>query len=271
MSYETLIVERRGKVGWLWFNRPDSLNAHDLTMLHELPEAWHELDEDDDVTVIVVTGKGRGFCTGADVKEIAASGGGMRERLEKGGKRRRRGGVGPRANDVWKPVIAAVNGVCAGAGLHFIAEADLVVAAEVATFVDTHVSVGQVAALEPIGLLGRIPFAAVMELALVGRHARMSAERAAGLGLVNRLVPASESLEDAAQELAELIARNSPSALMATKRAIWNATEVGRSAALSQGMDVVMGFWGHPDNTEGPRAFVEKREPAWAPPTRPTL
>src|SRR6516225_9642920 len=115
MPYETLILERRGAVGWLWFNRPDALNAHDLTMLAELPQAWQELDDDDDITVIVVTGKGRGFCTGADVKEIAASGGGMRERLAKGGKRRRRG-VGPRANDVRKPVIAAVNGVCAGAG-----------------------------------------------------------------------------------------------------------------------------------------------------------
>ena len=267
MSYETLVVERRGAVGWLRFNRPDALNAHDLTMLAELPDAWEELDDDESVVVIVMTGNGRAFCTGADVKEIAAAGGGMRERLAKGGKRRRRRGIGPRANDVWKPVIAAVNGVCAGGGLHFICEADLVIAAESATFVDTHVSVGQVAALEPIGLLGRIPFA-VMELALLGRHQRMSAQRAADVGMVNRVVPLEE-LEDAAQQLAETVARNSPSALMASKRAIWNALELPRANALAHGMDILSTFWAHPDNAEGPpRLRRRERDPVWAAPTR---
>ncbi len=268
-SYETLIVERRGHVGWLIFNRPDALNAHSLTMLEEIPRAWEELSNDDDVRVIVNTGRGRGFCTGADVREIAAAGG-MGQRMAKLDEKTpgRRRGLGARANDVWKPVITAVNGVCAGGGLHFVADADIVLASTNATFVDTHVSVGQVAALEPIGLVGRLPFSAIMRMALVGRHERLSAQRAFELGMVDELVDPPEELEAAAQRLAETIAKNSPSALMTTKRAIWNALETGREAALAEGMEYVKGFWNHPDNLEGPSAFSEKREPSWAPPSR---
>jgi enoyl-CoA hydratase/carnithine racemase len=273
MTYETLIVERRGPVGWLIFNRPESLNAHNIPMLQEVPQAWTELDEDDAVRVIVITGLGRGFSVGADVKEIAATGGGMGERMKKmddpgehNGKPARRG-LGPRAAGVWKPVITAVNGVCAGGGLHFVCDADIVLAASTAFFVDTHVTVGQVAALEPIGLVGRMPFGAIMRMALVGSYERISAERAYELGMVDQVVE-PDRLQDEAQALAEKIARNSPSALMATKRAVWNALEKGRSAALADGMDYVTGFWDHPDNREGPAAFAEKREPVWAPPTR---
>jgi enoyl-CoA hydratase/carnithine racemase len=268
-TYETLIVERRGHVGWLIFNRPEALNAHNLQMLVEVPQAWEELADDDDVRVIVNTGRGRGFSTGADVREIAAAGGmGARmAKLDEGNPAPRRG-LGARANDVWKPVITAVNGVCAGGGLHFVAEADIVLASSNATFVDTHVSVGQVAALEPIGLYGRMPFSAILRMALIGRHERLNAERAHQLGMVDEVVDPPEALEAVAQALAEKIALNSPSALMATKRAIWEATEVGRAAALAEGMEYVKGFWGHPDNSEGARAFSEKRDPDWAPPSR---
>jgi enoyl-CoA hydratase len=270
MAYETLLVERRGPVGWLIFNRPDALNAHNIPMLREVPEAWAELAADDDVRVIVNTGLGRAFSTGADVKEIAAAGG-MGERmkqLDDGTSSGRRGGLGPRSCDVWKPVIAAVNGVCAGGGLHFVCDADIVLAASNATFVDTHVSVGQVAALEPIGLVGRMPLGAILRMAMVGRHERISAQRAFEFGMVDDVIDPPERLQQAAQALAETIARNSPSALMTSKRAIWAALETGRTSALDQGMDYVRSFWGHPDNVEGPRAFAEKREPDWAPPAR---
>lgn len=266
MSYETLIVERRGPVGWLILNRPDSLNAHDLTMLRELPEAWAELDADTDVRVIVTTGQGRGFCTGADVKEIAASGGGMGERLKPLGDGGERKGVTARACGVWKPVITAVNGVCAGGGLHFVAGADVVIASSNATFVDTHVTVGQTAALEPIGLIGRIPLGAIFRMAFVGSHERLTAEQALAIGMISQVVDPPEKLEDEAQALAELIARNSPAALKYTKRAIWDALDLSRAEALERGMDYVRAMWGHPDNAEGPRAFAQKREPTWVDP-----
>ena len=204
MAYETLLVERRGPVGWLIFNRPDALNAHNIPMLREVPEAWAELAADDDVRVIVNTGLGRAFSTGADVKEIAAAGG-MGERmkqLDDGSSPGRRGGLGPRSCDVWKPVIAAVNGVCAGGGLHFVCDADIVLAASNATFVDTHVSVGQVAALEPIGLVGRMPLGAILRMAMVGRHERLTAQRAFELGMVDDVVDPPERLQETAQALA---------------------------------------------------------------------
>jgi enoyl-CoA hydratase/carnithine racemase len=270
MTYETLIVERRGPVGWLIFNRPESLNAHNLTMLEELPVAWQELNSDDRVRVIVNTGNGRGFCTGADVREIAAAGN-MGERMKKlrpkdGGPR---GGITGRRNDVWKPVIVAVNGVCAGGGLGHVADADTVMASSAATFVDTHVSVGQLAALEPISLFGRIPFGELMKLVLVGRHQRLDALQAKQIGLVSDVVEA-DRLVPAAQELGELMARNSPSAMMASKRAVWRAREMGLSEALAAGLRDVQAFWDHPDNREGPAAFAERREPVWAAPSLPT-
>ena len=271
MGYETLIVERRGPVGWLIFNRPEALNAHSLTMLRELPEAWDELEADDDVRVIVHTGRGRAFCVGADVKEIAATGGGMGDRMKlletKPGDKPRKG-VGSRANEVWKPVITAVNGVCAGGGLNFVAEADVVIASSNATFTDTHVTVGQVAALEPIALAYRMPMQAVLRMAFTGRHERIDAHRALELGMIGEVIDPPERLEEAAQELALKIARNSPSALMASKRAIWAAAELGREEALVEGRAIVEGFWTHPDNREGPAAFAQKRDPDWAPPTR---
>jgi enoyl-CoA hydratase len=270
-SYETLIVERRGNVGWLIFNRPDAMNSHNLKMLEELPRAWKELSNDDDVRVVVITGRGRAFCTGADVKEISAYGS-MGDRIaqlkrdpdDASGERT---GVGPRTNNVWKPVIAAVNGICAGGGLNQVAECDIALAASHATFVDSHVSVGQIAALEPISLYGRVPFGELMRLALVGRHERITAQRAWEIGLISEIVDPPEKLEETAQALAEKIALNSPSALIASKRAVWFAREMGRADALAEGMKLVEGFWTHPDNREGPAAFAAKRDPEWAPPT----
>jgi enoyl-CoA hydratase len=268
MAYESLIVERRGPVGWVTLNRPEALNSHSVAMHRELPQAWREMSADDDVLVIVITGAGRAFATGADVKAVDASGG-MAARLrtvDSSDDLAHRPSLGPRANEVWKPVIAAVNGVCAGGGLHYVAEADIVMAASTATFVDTHVSIGQVAALEPISLVGRMPFGAIMRMALVGRYERLSAARAYELGMVDEVIDPPQRLQDAAQALAEKIARNSPSAMMATKRAIWGALETNRSEALANGMSLLMGLWDHPDNREGPRAFAEKRDAHWEPP-----
>jgi enoyl-CoA hydratase/carnithine racemase len=106
-----------------------------------------------------------------------------------------------------------------------------------------------------------------MRMALVGRHERMPAQRAYELGMVSQLVP-PEQLREAAQELGEKIARNSPAAMAATKRALWGALETGLTEACRRGALEVVGVWGHPDQDEGPRAFAEKREPEWVKPER---
>jgi enoyl-CoA hydratase/carnithine racemase len=168
---------------------------------------------------------------------------------------------------VWKPVIAAVNGTCAGGGLHFVADADIVIAVPDATFFDPHVSIGQVTAYEAIALLRKIPAEAIMRMALLGRHERIGTARALELGLISEIVEPAADLRERAQALGEEIARNSPAALAATKRALWGALEYGLTEACKAGARELVSLWGHPDQEEGPRAFAEKREPRWMAPS----
>jgi enoyl-CoA hydratase/carnithine racemase len=228
MSYETLRVERRGEVGWLTFDRPEVGNAMDATMLGELERAWVELDADPSVTVIVNTGEGTAFQTGLDVVQLSREPEALREQSRRTKRAELR--LSAWHNGVQTPVIAAVNGVCAGGGLHFVADADIVIASSDATFLDPHVSIGQVTAFEAIALLRKVPFEAVMRMALVGRHERLSAQRALELGMVSEVVE-PDRLRAAAQEVAEKVARRSATALAASKRVLWGALETGLAAA----------------------------------------
>ena len=260
--YETLVVERRGPVGWLVFDRPHAGNAMDATMLAELERAWAELDADPAVRVIVTTGNGRTFQTGLDVAQLARDPEALREQSRRTKRAELR--LTGWHNQVWKPVIAAVNGVCAGGGLHFVADADIVIAASTAELLDPHVSIGQVTAYEAIALVRKSPMEATMRMALTGRHERLSAARAFQLGILSEVV-APEDLSARAQALAEDIARNSPAAMAATKRALWAALELGLTEACRAGSAELVALWGHPDQTEGPLAFTEKRAPRWQP------
>jgi enoyl-CoA hydratase len=258
---DTLLLERRGAVGWLINNRPDQLNAMNATMRDEFEVAWRVLEDDPEVRVIVHTGEGRAFQTGVDVGEIAGDGVGMeryRASLETFDLH-----FTSWHNNVTKPVITAVNGICAGGGFHWVADADIVIAASDAQFFDPHVSIGQVVALEAIGLMKKMPVEAVMRMALVGRHERRPAARAYELGMISEVVDPPERLRAAAQALADKIALNSPAAMAATKRALWRALELGLTDACRAGAADLVSMWGHPDQEEGPRAFAEKRLPRW--------
>jgi enoyl-CoA hydratase/carnithine racemase len=262
LGYEFLKIERHGRVGWLINNRPEQLNAMNAQMRDEFADAWLELDADPSVRVIVHTGEGRAFQTGVDVSEIASDGVGMQ---------RYRDSVvnwdlhfTAWHQKVWKPVITAVNGICAGGGFHWVADADIVIAASDAQFFDPHVSVGQVVAIEAIGLLRKMPVEAVMRMAFVGKYERLSAQRAYELGMISQIVDPPERLREEAQVLAEKVARNSPAAMRATKQALWGALEMGLTDACRAGAQHLVSMWGHPDQEEGPRAFAEKRDPDWA-------
>ena len=263
MAYETLLVERRGPVGWLVFDRPDAGNAMDATMFRELEAAWRALDDDPAVRVIVNTGNGRAFQTGVDVVQLGRDKRALREQS----RRTRDAELRLTAwhNQVWKPVIAAVNGVCAGGGLHFVADADIVLASSNASFVDPHVSLGQVSAYEAIGLVRKSPMEPIVRMALTGAHERIDAARARQLGILSQVVDPPDGLRNAAQELAEKVARNSPAAMRATKQALWGALEFGLTDASRGGGRALVSMWGHPDQEEGPRAFAERREPVWQP------
>lgn len=269
MGYEFIKVERRGPVGWIVFNRPERYNALNLPMFDELEAAWAELDGDDDVRCIVVTAEGKGFCSGADLKDLADDPRGMTVYAER-----------VRSNTlrftsyhcrVWKPVICAVNGVCAGGGLHFVADSDIVMAVEAATFLDPHVSVGQVATYETIGLRVRMPFEAVSRMLLVGKHERVTAGRALQLGMISQVEPDVDALWAAAQDLGEKIAQNSATAMMVSKKALWESLDLSFEDGLARGALRLADFWRHPDNREGPAAFAENREARYLPPSREFL
>ena len=266
MSYEHLRLERHGPVGWLINNRPDQLNAMNARMRDEFADAWLELDADPAVRAIVHTGEGRAFQTGVDVTEIATDGVGMqryRDSVERFDLH-----FTAWHQHVSKPVITAVNGICCGGGFHWIADADVVIAASDALFFDPHVSIGQVVALEAIGLMRKMPVEPVLRMALVGRYERLSAQRARQLGILSQVVDPPDGLHDAAQALGETIARNSPAAMAATKRALWGALETGLTDACRAGALELAGLWDHPDQEEGPRAFAERRDARWDVATR---
>ncbi|MDW3217525.1 MAG: enoyl-CoA hydratase/isomerase family protein [Acidimicrobiales bacterium] len=266
MTYSTfdhLETYRDGPVGWLVNDRPDVRNAMNNAMRDEFAVAWSELDADPEVRVIVHTGNGRDFQTGVDVGEIAGDGVGMeryRQSMEDFDVHFTSWHQG-----VWKPVITAVNGICCGGGFHWVADADIVIAASDARFFDPHVSVGQVVAIEAIALMKKMPVEAVMRMAFMGKYERMGAERAYELGMISEIVDPPEQLRSRAQELGETIAKNSPAAMAATKKALWGALEMGLTDACKAGAGHLVSMWGHPDQDEGPRAFAEKRDPEWQP------
>src|SRR4051794_6887618 len=191
-GYATLTVERDGPVGWLVFNRPEAANAMDATMMQELEAAWLELDADPAVRVIVNTGAGAAFQTGLDLAQLSRDPEALREQS----RRTKRFELRFTAwhNDVGKPVIAAVNGVCAGGGLHFVADADVVIAAAGATFVDPHVSVGQASVYETIALAKKSPMESVLRMTFTGRYERITAMRAYQLGICSQVVDPPEGL-----------------------------------------------------------------------------
>lgn len=216
-------IDRAGPVGWLVFDRPEVANAMDARMMDELEAAWLALEADAGVRVIVNTGEGDAFQTGLDVAQLAREPTALAEQS----RRTKRFELRLTAwhCGVTKPVIAAVNGVCAGGGLHFVADADVVIAAADATFVDPHVSVGQASVYETIGLARRAPMEPVSRLALVGRHERLTARRAYELGICSQVVDPPARLRAEAQALAERIASHPPERLAAIKRALWSALE----------------------------------------------
>ena len=272
---DALLVERPTEhVVVLTMNRPEQLNAVGGELGRRLTNVWPALDADPSVRVVVLTGAGRGFCSGTDLSRPPGSRARAAEDdVDPLEARRIPGyrGVGAasyprftaRQARVYKPVVTAVNGVCAGAGLHFVADSDVVICSEKATFVDTHVNVGQVTALEPIGLARRIPLGVVLRMVCLGKYERIDAQRAYEVGLVTEVVP-SERLLERAVELAEEIAQASPETLRVSLRAIWEGLELGLTDACYKAYAPLVAHWNHPDCREGPVAFMEKREPRWA-------
>ena len=238
MDYETIIVE--GPVDGVLtvtLNRPDVLNSFNERMQSEFVRLWEQVKADDDVRAVVLAAAGdRAFSTGIDVTERLDSDSPFVDREHPWAENEDPGHkLSPRRHEVWKPVIAAVHGMCAGGAFYWIAECDIVICSPDATFFDPHVTYGFIAALEPIAMSYRMPFSEVMRMSLLGLHERLGAERALQIGLVTEIV-ARDVLVARAQELATLIASQPPAAVQGTVKALWRSLDLTRSQAMASAL-----------------------------------
>ena len=265
MHLETLLYDKSEGIATVTLNRPDRLNAINYRMNQELADVWGDIKQDQEIVVAVVTAAGdRSFCTGFDMA-ASADGEGHPAQSKTGTHFELL--FTALQNSCWKPVITAVNGMVTGGGLHFIADSDLVIAAEHATFFDTHVRVGRPSVTEPIALARRMPLETIMRMVMLGGAERISAQRAYEVGMVGDVVP-KERLMERARDTARAIMESSPATLMASKKAIWEGLNYGLHDAVEHGWEILNAHGGHPDAQEGGRAFAEKRKPRWAPAPR---
>lgn len=214
-------------VALLTLDRPDKHNAIDLATAAELTAAWRAFRFDDGVRAVVITGAGgRAFCTGidrgADVPQPSSPYTIDDPLLT----------IGPKANDLWKPVIAAVEGMACGGAFYLLGEAEFVIASEEATFFDPHTTYGMVSAYEAIAMAQRMPFGEVARMSLMGTAERVSARRAYETGLVSEVTPPGGAVA-AALRAAAVIASYPTGAVQGTVRALWSAKEAARAQAFA--------------------------------------
>ena len=238
MEYETIVIDVTDNgVATVTLNRPEVLNSFNRRMCEEFAQFWERARTDSAIRAIVLRATGdRAFCTGVDVTELLVEDDAFldpehpwNEGSDPGPQ------LSPRRNNVWKPVVAAVHGMCAGGAAYLIGECDIVICEPGATFFDPHVNYGLVAALEPIMLSYKMSRSAALRMALLGLHERMSADRALVSGLVTEIVPIGE-LHARAHQLAATIAALPPVAVQGTVKAFWQSLNLGRDQALSSAL-----------------------------------
>jgi enoyl-CoA hydratase/carnithine racemase len=255
MAYESVCVER-GKIAKIVLNRPGKRNALNDTLLREIPGALYDLDQDEEVRVIVLSGAGTGFCAGADLMFLTDSPGVMRSRQDKAGVGNMLAAIGK----IGKIVIAQVHGFALAGGFGLAVASDLTVVAE-----STILGMPEIKrALFPMNIMSPVcramPRKRALELLFTGDT--ISPQEALAAGLVNRVVPL-EDLERATWDLAEKIARYSPAAIRLGKNAFYTMNDMEYFKTFSYLVDMLTLTSMTEDAREGVQAFFDKREPVW--------
>jgi len=247
-----VLTERRDNVLVITLNRPEARNAVNLALAEGIAAGLDELDSDDALSVGVITGAGGFFCAGMDLKAFVTG-----ERPWVGD----RGFAGIVQRAARKPLIAAVEGFAVAGGFEIALACDLIVAASGAKFGVPEVKRSLVAAGGALlRLPQRMPYGMAMELALTGDT--ITAERAAELGVVNRVAEAGGAL-DAALELAAAISKNAPLALIASKEVLQKQRDWDEGEFWAKQGEITGPVFGSEDAQEGAKAFAEKRDPVW--------
>jgi enoyl-CoA hydratase len=253
MRYENIAVETRGKVGVITLKRPP-VNALNSALIAELDQALEAFEDDHGIGAIVLTGSGKAFSGGADIKEM----------VQKDYADAYHGDfIGPweRISRVRKPIIAAVNGFAFGGGCEIAMMCDFILAAEGATFGQPEITIGTIPGAGGTQRLTRaVGKSKAMEMILSGRP--MDAAEAERAGLVSRILPADQLLEEALKVAARLAELSLP-ALMKAKAAVNRAFETTLAEGIRFERETFYATFAHEDRTEGMRAFIEKRKPAY--------
>ena len=258
------ILERRddGAVAHLRLNSPDNLNALSDAMLAALDDAFVALATDANIRVVILSGAGKAFCAGHDLRELAA-------------KRRANDGGAAALQDLFnrcaqvmqaipalpQPVIAQVHGIATAAGCQLVASCDMAIAADDTRFGVNGVNIGLFCSTPMVALSRNVPRKQAFEMLTSG--AFITAARAAELGLINHAVP-GDTLADETQALARTVAAKLGSAVRIGKRAFYEQLELPLSAAYAHTGAVMVENMAHPDTAEGIDAFLQKRPPRWA-------
>ena len=221
-------VDKDTGVAVVTLDRPGRLNALDLATRDELVAAWRRMRFDDTVRAVVLTGAGeRAFCTGLDRDTVVPQPNSpymTDDPLLR---------AGPKSNDLWKPVIAAVRGMACGGAFYLLGESDFLVADPTATFFDPHTTYGMVSAYESMLMALRMPYGEAARMALMGSAERLGARRAHEIGLISELTATGEALP-VAVERAAVIAGYPPEGVQGTVRALWAAREAALDRAFAQ-------------------------------------
>ena len=254
MSYQHILVSREGNIGIIKLNRPKVLNALISELMRELVQALEDLDKDQSVYVVILTGDERAFAAGADLKEMSEA---TPVSLMLG----RRFELWDRIRKVSKPIIAAVSGYCLGGGNELVMNCDIIIASETASFGQPEVNVGIMPGAGGTQRLTRaVGKQKAMEMILTGKP--ISADEAYRIGLVNRVVPV-ESLMDEAKKMANDIASKPPISVRAAKEAILRAQDTTLEVGLDFERKAFYTLFATEDGKEGMNAFLEKRKPVF--------
>lgn len=248
-SNEAVLTEVRGRVLLITLNRPDAMNAVNTDLAQGLLAAIEQLDGDDGLTAAVLTGAGRGFCSGMDLKAFAAGGPpvGFDDIVRQGAR---------------KPLIAAIEGFALAGGLEIALTCDLLVAAEGAKIGIPEAQVGLFAAAGALMRLPRrLPYSVAMEMALTADP--ITAEEAHEYGLVARVAPKGTTVE-VAMGLAERIAKNAPLSVAASKQLINDQQGITEAEFWELQKPLMAKVFFSDDAKEGPASFAEKRAPKWS-------
>ena len=254
MGYQNILVETKGRVGVIQFNRPQALNALNAALIKELIAAVDSFDADPSIGCILITGNDKAFAAGADIKEMADKPY-MDAFLKDFG-----------ANEdaiarTRKPTVAAVAGFALGGGCEYAMQCDVIIAADTAKFGQPEITLGTIPGIGGTQRLTRaVGKAKAMEMILTGRM--MDAAEAERAGLVARVVPAANLMEEA-MKVAETIASMSLPSVMTAKEAVNRAFEGSLAEGVLFERRVFQALFATDDQKEGMKAFVEKRKPEW--------